>query len=272
MLALYRTLSLRYLRLRWGLNALVVLSIAPGRQRLGRHQRPLLRAWNSRSWSASTRWRASPTCMVSNGDAGVPRDLDKRLAAVPGVKSVRPIVIEFGARRPRRQQPARRDAARHGAAARRRERLRPAATSRSARSTDRGLPGPAATATAAGRRRPAGWRRCCRRDAARLRLMLAGRHPRGHARRHHRGERPHRGPGRQRAADGVRPAAAKLLDRPGRVSRFDIVLAPDADREAVARAIRAEVERAPTRARCGTPRGGGQPRPRGAGAAQGRHR
>ena len=32
--------------------------------------------------------------MVSNGDAGVPHDLDQRLADVPGVKAVRPLVVD----------------------------------------------------------------------------------------------------------------------------------------------------------------------------------
>src|SRR5690242_3695125 len=93
MLALYRTLSLRYLRLRWGLNALVVLSIALGvsiwvatSALYDSLERSVLVSVNPMAGFADL--------MVTNGDAGVPRDLRQRLADVPGVKAVRPLVID----------------------------------------------------------------------------------------------------------------------------------------------------------------------------------
>ena len=92
MLALYQTLSLRYLRLRWGLNALVVLSIALG-----------VSVWVAtsalyQSLEQSILVSVNPMAgfadlMVSNGDPGVPADLQQRLASVPGVKAVRPLVV-----------------------------------------------------------------------------------------------------------------------------------------------------------------------------------
>src|SRR5690349_15057879 len=93
MLALYRTLSLRYLRLRWGLNLLVILSIGQGvalwvatsalYQSL---EQSILRSVNPMAGVADL--------IVSNGDAGVPRAVEPRLAAVPGVKAVRPLILE----------------------------------------------------------------------------------------------------------------------------------------------------------------------------------
>jgi putative ABC transport system permease protein len=93
MLALYRTLSLRYLRLRWALNTLVVVSIGLG-----------VSVWVAtsalyESLEQSILVSVNPMAgiadlQITNGDAGVPRELEKRLALVPGVKSVRPLVIE----------------------------------------------------------------------------------------------------------------------------------------------------------------------------------
>jgi putative ABC transport system permease protein len=93
MLALYRTLSLRYLRLRWGLNVLVVLSIGLG-----------VAIWVATSalyvsLEQSILVSLNPLAgfadlQISNGDAGVPADLKPRLAAIPGVKTVRPVVVD----------------------------------------------------------------------------------------------------------------------------------------------------------------------------------
>lgn len=90
---LYRTLSLRYLRLRWGLNALVILSIALG-----------VIVWVAtatlyHSLESSILVSVNPLAgmadlMVSNGDAGVSRSLEKQLAAIPGIREVRPMLVE----------------------------------------------------------------------------------------------------------------------------------------------------------------------------------
>jgi putative ABC transport system permease protein len=93
MLSLYQTLSLRYLRLRWGLNALVVLSIGLG-----------VSVWVATSalylsLEQSVLVSVNPMAgvvdlMVSNSDAGLPHSLGKKLADVPGVKTVRPLVVD----------------------------------------------------------------------------------------------------------------------------------------------------------------------------------
>ena len=93
MFALYRTLSLRYLRLRWALNALVVVSIGLG-----------VSVWVAtsalyQSLEQSILVSVNPMpgladLHVSNGDAGVPRALQARLSGIPGVQGVHPLVIE----------------------------------------------------------------------------------------------------------------------------------------------------------------------------------
>ncbi len=93
MFSLFRTLSLRYLQLRWGLNVLVVLSIALG-----------VVVWVAtatlyESLESSILVSINPLAgvadlLVSNGEVGVPRAAEARLAAVPGVRAVRPFLIE----------------------------------------------------------------------------------------------------------------------------------------------------------------------------------
>src|SRR5688572_11785196 len=95
MLALYQTLSLRYLRLRRGRALLVTVSIALG-----------VATWVAtgalyQSLEKSIRVAANPLAGIadlhvssSNRSAGVPRSLEARLAGVPGVAAVRPLLVE----------------------------------------------------------------------------------------------------------------------------------------------------------------------------------
>jgi putative ABC transport system permease protein len=93
MLALYRTLSARYFRLRWARTLLVVFSIALG-----------IATWVTtgalnKSLEKAIRQSATPLAgladlYVSNGDSGVRQDLAKQVAQVQGVQSVRPLLIE----------------------------------------------------------------------------------------------------------------------------------------------------------------------------------
>ncbi len=92
MLSLFRTLSLRYLRLRWGMNALVVLCIALGvicwvatGSLYTSLEKSIVVTLNPLSGYADLQ--------VVNDPRGVPRELKDRLAAVPGVKSVRPLIV-----------------------------------------------------------------------------------------------------------------------------------------------------------------------------------
>ena len=92
MFSLYRTLSLRYFRLRWPRVVLVVFSIALG-----------IATWVTtgalnKSLEKAIRQSATPLAgladlYVSNGDAGVRQDLAKQVAKLPGVQTVRPLLI-----------------------------------------------------------------------------------------------------------------------------------------------------------------------------------
>ncbi len=237
MFALYRTLSLRYLRMRWGLNVLVVLSIGLG-----------VSVWVAtsalyESLEQSILVSLNPMAGIadlylSNGDAGVRRDLDKRVAAVRGVKDVRPVVIKdvrvildgrpwqaatlFGIDLP---EGAEADPSFHDVKVGEIDRLA------------------AAVALATGRTPVVvghGLETMLPPDQRRLRLMIAGR-PQEVTR-----------VGTIEASGSMAvlggnvlvtkcDLAARLAGRPGRVTRMDIVLQPDADHEAVARAIRAEL-------------------------------
>jgi putative ABC transport system permease protein len=93
MLALGRTLSLRHLRRHWVRTALVLAGISLG-----------VAAWTTtraleRSLEMSLRAAATPLAgeadfYVSNGDAGFRRELAASLAAIPGVRGVRPVVVQ----------------------------------------------------------------------------------------------------------------------------------------------------------------------------------
>jgi putative ABC transport system permease protein len=93
MLGLFNTLSLRYLRLRWGLNVLVVLSIALG-VAIWVATSALYATLESSILASANPLAGITDLYVSNSAGGVPRSLEARLAAVAGVRSVRPIVIE----------------------------------------------------------------------------------------------------------------------------------------------------------------------------------
>src|SRR5690242_19722253 len=93
MLSLHRTLSLRYWRSRWTRTALVVASIALG-----------VSTWvatgvldgslGTACGQAATPLAGAADFHVSNGDAGVQAGLTADLARVPGVRTVRPLVIQ----------------------------------------------------------------------------------------------------------------------------------------------------------------------------------
>ena len=93
MLALHRTVSLRYLRLRWSRAVLIMVSIALG-----------VAAWvgtgaTYENLEYSIRLAANPFAgladlHISNGSVGVPRSLEPVLAGVPGVRAVHPLLIE----------------------------------------------------------------------------------------------------------------------------------------------------------------------------------
>src|SRR5262245_29209263 len=93
MLSLYRTLSFRHLRQHGPRTALVIASIALG-----------VATWIptsalNQSMIKSIRLSAIPLggaadLYVSSGEAGVPHYLAQQLTAVPGVRAVRPLIIQ----------------------------------------------------------------------------------------------------------------------------------------------------------------------------------
>jgi putative ABC transport system permease protein len=92
-LSLFRTLSLRYLKLRWSRAAMVVASITLGVATL-----VATRALNQ-SMQAASQVSARPLggmadLVVSNGDVGVNLDLAPELSQVDGVRAVMPLLIE----------------------------------------------------------------------------------------------------------------------------------------------------------------------------------
>jgi putative ABC transport system permease protein len=92
MLSLFRTLSLRYLQLHVGMNALVVMCIALGvicwvatGSLYTSLEKSIVVTLNPLSGYADLQ--------VVNDPRGVPRELKDRLARVPGVKSVQPLIV-----------------------------------------------------------------------------------------------------------------------------------------------------------------------------------
>src|SRR5436309_3107282 len=92
-LALYQTLSWRYLRGRWSRAAMIAASIALG---VG-----TVVATQALNFSMSTAAQIAGRPLggvgdlhVDNGDAGVERDLAGELTAVPGVRSAMPLLVE----------------------------------------------------------------------------------------------------------------------------------------------------------------------------------
>jgi putative ABC transport system permease protein len=237
MLALYRTLSLRHLRRHWGLNGLVVLCIGFG-----------ISLWVATSalyvsLEQSILVSVNPMAgfadlHISNGDSGVPLSLKSRLATVPGVQAVRPVIIESvrvvlddNSRHPAlllgMELPAGEDAdyshldVKVGAIDK----------------TAAGLalvfgPPPALVGGGLAALLPPG--------TTRLKVLAAGAtHQVSNI-----GTVEASGPIAGLGGNVLLmecEAAARLIDRPGRASRIDIVLAPGADRDEVTRAIRAEL-------------------------------
>ncbi|OAI41048.1 hypothetical protein AYO40_03960 [Planctomycetaceae bacterium SCGC AG-212-D15] len=91
--SLFRTLSLRYLKLRWSRAVMIVAAIA-----LGVATMVATRALN-RSMQEAMKTTTHPLegmaeLVVSNGDIGVPLALAKEVEKVPGVRAVMPLLIE----------------------------------------------------------------------------------------------------------------------------------------------------------------------------------
>jgi putative ABC transport system permease protein len=93
MTSLYRIVSLRYLRRRWDRAALVVLSIALGVATLVSSR--VLNERLDRATGAVIAPGGAGDLLIGNGDAGVGRDVltDLRAANLPGVASMRPLVV-----------------------------------------------------------------------------------------------------------------------------------------------------------------------------------
>lgn len=93
MLALYRTLSVRYLRQRWSRAILVVASIALGVATLVA-TRVLNQSMSVASLEAASPLAGVAPLHVGNGEAGVRRDLAEQLRQVPGVRGAEPLIAE----------------------------------------------------------------------------------------------------------------------------------------------------------------------------------
>src|SRR4029077_28502 len=92
-LSLYRTLSLRYLQQRWSRAAMIVASIALGVATLVATQ-TLNRSMSTAAQVAGRPMAGLADLHVTNGDAGVERELAGVLGSVPGVRSVMPLLVE----------------------------------------------------------------------------------------------------------------------------------------------------------------------------------
>lgn len=93
MFALFRILSLRHLRRRPGRAALVVVSIALGVATLV-SSRVLNRCMEAAVRGATAPLGGNADLFATNGEAGVQRSLAVQLRGVPGVKAVRPLLLE----------------------------------------------------------------------------------------------------------------------------------------------------------------------------------
>jgi putative ABC transport system permease protein len=91
--SLFRTLSLRHLRLRWSRAVMVIASIALGVATMVA-TRALNRSMQEAMKSSTHPLEGMAELVVSNGDVGVRLDLAPEVAQVPGVKSVMPLLIE----------------------------------------------------------------------------------------------------------------------------------------------------------------------------------
>ena len=88
MFSLYRTLSLRYLRKRWGLNLLVVLSIGLGVS-VWVATSALYQSLEESVLASINPLAAVADLIINNGDAGVPRAVEARLTGVELLRQVR---------------------------------------------------------------------------------------------------------------------------------------------------------------------------------------
>jgi putative ABC transport system permease protein len=93
MFALGRTLNLRHLRRHGVRTVLVLAGIALG-VAAWTATRALERSLERSFHSAATPLAGQADFYVSNGDAGVRRELAPRLASIPGVRSVRPVLVQ----------------------------------------------------------------------------------------------------------------------------------------------------------------------------------
>jgi putative ABC transport system permease protein len=236
MRSLFRTLSLRYWRSRWNRALLLLLSIALGTG-IWVATSALNRSLDHLCREATVPLGGAADLYVSNGDAGVPRDLLAALSATPGVRAVQPLVVQRVTLPEQGQQqavllgidlPAQGidDATCH-------VEVDAAAATDSMRGAFLGYK-PALVGRELARRLPA--------DSPRFSVLIAG--------------RTHRfarvgcidAQGQAAALAGnvlVVPSdlAAALLDRPELVSRFDLFLDKGADRELVRQTIAARVPR-----------------------------
>lgn len=92
-LSLFRTLSLRHLKLRWSRAMMVIASIALGVATMVA-TRALNRSMQEAMKSSTHPLEGMAELVVSNGDLGVRKDLAPEVAKVPGVRSVMPLLIE----------------------------------------------------------------------------------------------------------------------------------------------------------------------------------
>src|SRR5438067_7849664 len=92
-LSLYRTLSWRYLQQRWSRAAMIVASIALGVATVVATQ-ALNTTMTAAAQVASRPLAGLADLSVTNGDAGVDKNLAAELVAVPGVRAVMPLLVE----------------------------------------------------------------------------------------------------------------------------------------------------------------------------------
>jgi putative ABC transport system permease protein len=236
MRSLFRSLSLRYWRSRWNRALLLLLSIALG-SGIWVATSALSRSLDHLCREATVPLGGAADLYVSNGDAGVPRDLQVALTATPGVRAVQPLVVQRVTLPDQGQQQAMLlgvdlpaqgmdDTTCH-------VEVDESAANESMRGALLGYK-PALVGRELARRLPA--------DSPRFNVLIAGRTYRFTRI----GAIDAQGAAAALAGNVlVVPSdlAASLLDRPESVSRFDIFLAKGADREQVRQTILASVPR-----------------------------
>jgi ABC-type lipoprotein release transport system permease subunit len=91
--SLFRTLSLRHLKLRWSRAVMIVAAIALGVATMVA-TRALNRSMQEAMKSSTHPLEGMAELVVSNGDVGVPLAMAKEVEKVPGVSAVMPLLIE----------------------------------------------------------------------------------------------------------------------------------------------------------------------------------